>query len=154
VFYQIEDSCARVSNQQAMSGLISMLWRPEDTPQNRIDYCLLKAEEARALASAAGADFQTAYFALMRSWVALAADIETAGREHHEKAAEYRWHAQECRALARNAASEQERAQILELSATWECLAVDRENSLHTHPHLAREVDKGQDAGERSERKR
>lgn len=36
-----------------------------------------------------------------------------------KKAAEYRRHAQECQALARNAATEQERTQFLEISATW-----------------------------------
>jgi hypothetical protein len=68
-----------------MWGLIAMLWRPEDTPQDRIDYCLQKAEEASALASTADAEFQATYFALMRSWVALASDIELANLGHHKK---------------------------------------------------------------------
>ena len=68
-----------------MWGLIAMLWRPEDTPQDRIDYCLQKAEEASALASTADAECQATYFALMRSWVALASDIELANLGHHKK---------------------------------------------------------------------
>jgi len=59
-----------------------------------------------------------------------------------KKAAEYRRHAQECRALARNAATEQERTQFLEISATWESLALDRENFNAQHPQMARTIDK------------
>jgi hypothetical protein len=59
-----------------------------------------------------------------------------------KKAAEYRRHAEECRALARNMATEQERTQFLEISATWESLALDRENFNAQHPQLARAIDK------------
>ena len=61
-----------------------MIWHPDDTPKKRLAYCLHKAEEANALASTANTEFQASYFALMRSWVALAAEIESTDRGDRE----------------------------------------------------------------------
>ena len=44
-----------------------------------------------------------------------------------KKASEYRRHADECRTLARNAMSEQERNQLLTMADTWTKLAEERE---------------------------
>ena len=44
-----------------------------------------------------------------------------------KKAEEYRRHANECRALARKAASEEERKQLTEMAETWLSLAEQRE---------------------------
>ena len=44
-----------------------------------------------------------------------------------KKASEYRRHAEECRTLARNAMSEQERNQLLTMAETWTKLAEERE---------------------------
>jgi hypothetical protein len=39
----------------------------------------------------------------------------------------YREHAEECRALARNAPNEEQRRQLLELAESWGSLALERE---------------------------
>lgn len=44
-----------------------------------------------------------------------------------DKSKEYREHAEECRALARNAQNEEQRRQLLELAETWGSLALERE---------------------------
>lgn len=44
-----------------------------------------------------------------------------------KKASEYRRHADECRALARNALNENEREQLLNMAQTWTKLADERE---------------------------
>ena len=44
-----------------------------------------------------------------------------------QKAAEYRQHAEECRALARNAQTEEQRAHLVTMAETWEGLAIQRE---------------------------
>ena len=44
-----------------------------------------------------------------------------------KKASEYRQHAQECRALARNAKADEHRFQLLKMAETWEALAAERE---------------------------
>jgi hypothetical protein len=44
-----------------------------------------------------------------------------------KKASEYRRHAEECRTLARNAMSDQERNQLLNMAETWTKLAEERE---------------------------
>jgi hypothetical protein len=44
-----------------------------------------------------------------------------------DKSKEYREHAGECRALARNAQNEEQRRQLLELAETWGSLALERE---------------------------
>jgi hypothetical protein len=43
------------------------------------------------------------------------------------KSKRYREHAEECRALARNAPTEEQRRQLLELAESWGSLALDRE---------------------------
>ena len=47
-----------------------------------------------------------------------------------KKAAEYRRHANECRVLARNMSSEDERQQLLRMAGQWEGLATERERML------------------------
>jgi len=47
-----------------------------------------------------------------------------------KKASEYRHHALECRALARNAKADEHRAQLLKMAETWEALASERERVL------------------------
>jgi hypothetical protein len=47
-----------------------------------------------------------------------------------KKASEYRQHAQECRALARNAKADEHRIHLLNMADTWENLAVERERML------------------------
>jgi hypothetical protein len=44
-----------------------------------------------------------------------------------KKSKKYREHAEECRALARNAPNEEQRRQLLELAESWGSLALDRE---------------------------
>jgi hypothetical protein len=44
--------------------------------------------------------------------------------------ADYRRHAEECRTLARQADSPEERGQLLNMAATWESLAQERESAL------------------------
>jgi hypothetical protein len=53
-----------------------------------------------------------------------------------KKSSEYRAHADECRALARNMQGEQ-RDQLLAMAATWEALASDRSALIRRHPHIA-----------------
>lgn len=54
-----------------------------------------------------------------------------------KKAQEYRRHAQECRVLARGAASDQERDQLLAMAAHWENLAEQRLILLQKQEHEA-----------------
>ena len=51
-------------------------------------------------------------------------------------AAEYRKHAQECRALANQVPAGEHRNQLLEMAKTWESLAQDREKLVRNHPEL------------------
>ena len=53
-----------------------------------------------------------------------------------KKASEYRQHAEECRALARQMQGEQ-REQLLEMARTWDQLAADRSELVRRHPELA-----------------
>ena len=52
-----------------------------------------------------------------------------------KKASEYRQHAEECRALAKQMQGEQ-RDQLLEMARTWDNLAADREKLVRNHPEL------------------
>ncbi len=45
------------------------------------------------------------------------------------KSAEYRRHAQECRRLAATMGADEHREQLLEMAATWERMADERERS-------------------------
>ena len=58
-----------------------------------------------------------------------------------KKASEYRQHAAECRVLARKAISPEERDQLLNMAATWEQLAIEREALITRNPALALEVE-------------
>ncbi len=51
-------------------------------------------------------------------------------------AAEYRKHAQECRALAMQVPEGEQRNQLLEMARTWGNLAEDREKLVRNHPEL------------------
>ena len=51
-------------------------------------------------------------------------------------AAEYRKHAEECRALAKQVPEGEQRNQLLEMAKTWDNLARDREKLVHNHPEL------------------
>ncbi len=53
-----------------------------------------------------------------------------------KKASEYRQHAEECRALARQVHGEQ-RDQLLEMARTWDKLADERSDLVRRHPELA-----------------
>ncbi len=44
-----------------------------------------------------------------------------------KKSTTYRKHAEECRALARDAQNEEQRRQLLELAESWGSLALERE---------------------------
>jgi hypothetical protein len=46
-----------------------------------------------------------------------------------KKAEEYRAHAAECIAMARNEQNEEHRQQLLKMAETWEMLAVQREKA-------------------------
>ena len=61
-----------------------------------------------------------------------------------KKASEYRQHAAECRAIAAQMDSADQRRQILEMAEHWEKLAADRMALVGRHPELAH-------AGEREE---
>jgi hypothetical protein len=54
-----------------------------------------------------------------------------------KKASEYRQHAEECRMLARNAASPEHKAMLENMAATWESLAVERERRLSQPDRIA-----------------
>jgi hypothetical protein len=51
-------------------------------------------------------------------------------------AAEYRNHARECRVLAQQMPSGEQRDQLLEMARTWESLAETREGLVRNHPEL------------------
>jgi len=51
-------------------------------------------------------------------------------------ASEYRQHAQECRALAQQVPTGEQRDQLLEMARTWDNLAADREKLVRNHPEL------------------
>jgi hypothetical protein len=52
-----------------------------------------------------------------------------------KKASEYRQHAIECRQLASGVVGTQ-REQLIEMAATWDRLAVEREELVRRHPEL------------------
>jgi hypothetical protein len=54
-----------------------------------------------------------------------------------KKASEYRLHAQECRELAVQMDSDQQRQLMLHMAEHWEKLATDRLALLERHPELA-----------------
>ena len=53
-----------------------------------------------------------------------------------KKASEYRRHAEECRALALKAGTEEHRVQLLKMADTWASLAEERERMVERHPEL------------------
>jgi hypothetical protein len=65
-----------------------------------------------------------------------------------KKAADYRKHAAECRALARGTTVESERSQLIKMAETWDALARDREGYVERHPELTRQ---GQSDGREQE---
>ncbi|NEX94981.1 hypothetical protein [Caulobacter sp. 17J65-9] len=56
-----------------------------------------------------------------------------------KKASEYRQHADECRQLANRMGVGEHRDQLLEMAATWEALAADREALVTRHPELTQD---------------
>ena len=54
-----------------------------------------------------------------------------------KKGSEYRQHARECRALASNMESAEQREQLLQMADHWEALARDREALIARHPELS-----------------
>lgn len=54
-----------------------------------------------------------------------------------KKASEYRQHANECRALAKQVPEGPHREQLLEMARTWDALADDRDALIQKHPELA-----------------
>jgi hypothetical protein len=56
-----------------------------------------------------------------------------------KKASEYREHARECRALAASMASDEQRAQLLDMAEAWDRMAADRLALIAKHPELAHE---------------
>jgi hypothetical protein len=54
-----------------------------------------------------------------------------------KKASEYRQHAAECRSIAAQMDSADQRRQILEMAEHWEKLAKDRMDLIGRHPELA-----------------
>jgi hypothetical protein len=53
-----------------------------------------------------------------------------------KKASDYRQHAQECLALAKQVPEGEHRNQLLEMARTWENLADTRDGLIHNHPEL------------------
>lgn len=53
-----------------------------------------------------------------------------------KKASEYREHARECRALAAQMDSADQRDQLLQMAAHWDNLADDRAELVEKHPEL------------------
>ncbi len=53
-----------------------------------------------------------------------------------KKASEYRQHAEECRALAKQLPQGEQRDQLLEMAKTWDGLAEDRGNLIEKYPEL------------------
>jgi hypothetical protein len=53
-----------------------------------------------------------------------------------KKASEYRQHAEECRALAKQVPEGPQREQLLEMARTWEALAEERDRLVQAHPEL------------------
>ena len=64
-----------------------------------------------------------------------------------KKAAEYRHHAEECRALALKAGTEEQRVQLLKMADTWLSLAEEREAMLARHPELFPDQDSEKETG-------
>lgn len=54
-----------------------------------------------------------------------------------KKASEYRVHAEECRILASQMESGEQREQLLNMAAQWERMAADRAALIQRHPELA-----------------
>jgi hypothetical protein len=54
-----------------------------------------------------------------------------------KKSSEYRQHAQECRGLASQMASDDQRALMLQMAEHWDKLASDRLALIENHPELA-----------------
>ena len=63
--------------------------------------------------------------------------IHTAIGDTMKTASEYRQHAEECRALARNMTEGEQRDQLLEMARTWDKLAEERSALVQRHPELA-----------------
>ncbi|PVE25238.1 hypothetical protein DC522_06825 [Microvirga sp. KLBC 81] len=62
-----------------------------------------------------------------------------------KKASEYRKHAEECRALAKQLPEGPQRDQLLEMARTWDNLANDRDALVQKHPEIAQLPDKDED---------
>ncbi|WP_445505135.1 hypothetical protein [Microvirga sp. G4-2] len=62
-----------------------------------------------------------------------------------KKASEYRKHAEECRALAKQVPEGPQRDQLLEMARTWDNLANDRDALLQKHPEIALPVNQDED---------
>lgn len=56
-----------------------------------------------------------------------------------KKASDYRQHAAECRALAAQMSSGEQREQLLKMAAQWERMAEDRLELIRRHPDLTLE---------------
>ncbi|MBC6982201.1 hypothetical protein [Caulobacter sp. 17J80-11] len=56
-----------------------------------------------------------------------------------KKASEYHQHAVECRELANRMGVGEHREQLLEMAATWDSLAREREALVRRHPELAQD---------------
>ena len=80
---------------------------------------------------------------LAKEWSKLAAEIETllSGSNVHwiavRQVEEYRKHAEECRAMATKATDPQRQKAMLELAATWDYLADQRQRLLETRQRFA-----------------
>lgn len=59
-----------------------------------------------------------------------------------KKAADYRRHAQECRALAKKVETEAQRVSLLQMAETWDSLATERERFVADYPELAATMDR------------
>ena len=58
-----------------------------------------------------------------------------------KKASEYRQHAEECRALARNMTDDAQRDQLVRMAETWDRLAAEREDKPPRQPALVADPD-------------
>jgi hypothetical protein len=59
-----------------------------------------------------------------------------------KKASEYRKHAEECRALAKQVPEGPQRDQLLEMARTWDNLANDRDALVQKYPEIAQPPEK------------
>ena len=64
-----------------------------------------------------------------------------------KKASEYRQHARECRDLAAQMGSSEQRQQLMQMAEDWDRMAIDRVDLITRNPDLAHPGDLDEEAG-------